>query len=109
MSAADASADNDGDGLSNLREYFAGTDPTNSASAFRILGVVATNDDVLVTWATAGGRTNIVQSATHLAGSYTNVSPNIVIPGSGDATTNYLGAGATTNGPTRFYRIRLVP
>jgi hypothetical protein len=60
LNPADANADNDGDGQSNLQEYLAGTDPTNSASAFRILGVAATNDDVLVTWATAGGRTNVV-------------------------------------------------
>ncbi len=52
---------------------------------------------------------NVVQSATDLAVSYTNVSPNIVLTGSGDVTTNYLDAGAATNAPTRFYRIRLVP
>ena len=109
LNAADASADNDGDGMSNLQESLAGTDPTNSASAFRITSVVRTDNDVLVTWATAGGHTNVVQAARDVSGSYSNVSPNIVLPGSGDVTANYLDAGGATNGTARFYRIRLLP
>src|SRR4029077_14853057 len=89
----DASSDFDGDGQSNLAEVLAGTDPTNSASAFRIISVAATNNDVLITWTCGGGRTNVVQGASDLAGGYTNVSPNIILPGSGDVTTNYLDAG----------------
>jgi hypothetical protein len=50
-----------------------------------------------------------VQSASAVAGSYSNVSPNIVVPGSGDTTTNYLDSSAATNSPSLFYRIRLVP
>jgi T5SS/PEP-CTERM-associated repeat protein len=109
--SADAvpSADSDGDGMSNLQEYLVGTDPTSNASAFRILSVVATNNDIVVTWATAGGRTNVVQSASDLAGSYANVSLEIVITGTGDTTTNWLEAGRATNIFSRYYRIRLVP
>jgi hypothetical protein len=109
LNPADGNADSDGDGFTNLQEYQAGTDPTNSASAFRILSVVPTNNDMLVSWTAGGGRTNVVQSATDLTGSYTNVSPNIILPGTGDVTTNYLDAGAATNAANRFYRIRLVP
>jgi fibronectin-binding autotransporter adhesin len=105
----DANSDPDGDGFTNLQEFQAGTDPTNSASAFRILSVVPTNDDMLVSWTAGGGRTNVVQSATDLTGSYANVSTNIVLSGSGDVTTNYLDAGAATNAANRFYRIALVP
>ncbi len=47
-----ANEDPDGDGMSNLREYLAGTDPTNSASGFRITSVVPTGSDVLVSWMT---------------------------------------------------------
>ncbi|HUK82669.1 MAG TPA: hypothetical protein VLZ12_08580, partial [Verrucomicrobiae bacterium] len=109
LNAADANADNDGDGLSNLQESLAGTDPTNSASAFRITSVMQNNNDVLVTWATGGGRTNVVQVSPDLGGSYSNASPNIVIPGNGDASTNYLDVGAATNAPARYFRVRLVP
>jgi hypothetical protein len=66
-------------------------------------------DDLQLTWATAGGRTNAVQAASNLSGTFSNISPNIIITGSGDTTTNYLDPGAATNWPSLFYRIRLVP
>ena len=40
---------------------------------------------------------------------FTDLSPNIVISGSGDVTTNYLDIGGATNLPSHFYRVRLVP
>jgi len=109
LNPADASADNDGDGLSNLQEFLAGTSPTNSASAFRIVSITRTGSDVNITWTTAGGRTNIVQAAADLGGSYSNISANIIIAGSGDAVTNYVHVGGATNTQARYYRIRLVP
>ncbi len=49
---AAANADPDGDGMSNLQEFLAGTDPTNGASAFRITSVVRAGSDLLVAWMT---------------------------------------------------------
>lgn len=40
----------DGDGFFNMQEYLAGTDPTNSASAFRILSVAREGSELRVTW-----------------------------------------------------------
>jgi len=71
--------DPDGDGMSNLQEYLAGTDPTNGASAFRIVSLVQTGNDMLVTWTTAGGHNYVVQAAPDLRGSYSNISPTIAI------------------------------
>jgi PKD repeat protein len=112
--AAAANADPDGDGCNNLCEFLSGTDPTNSASALRITAVAAQGADMLVTWATAGGRTNVVQvNAGDVNGSYTtnfiDLSPLIIIPGSGDSSTNYLDVDGATNIPSRYYRIRLQP
>jgi hypothetical protein len=87
----------------------AGTDPTNSASVFRIANIAREGDDVRVTWICGGGRTNVLESDLDIGGSYSNVSPNIILPGSGDTVTNYLDLGAATNAATRFYRVRLVP
>lgn len=101
-------ADPDGDGIPTWQELLAGTDPTNSASAFRILSIAPEGNDVRVTWRTVGGKTNAVQAASNLAGSYSDVSSNIIITGSSDTTTNYLDIGAVTNSPARFYRVRLV-
>ena len=47
-----ANEDADGDGMSNLQEYLAGTDPTNSASFFSITAVAQEGNDVRVTWMT---------------------------------------------------------
>ncbi len=105
--AAAANADPDGDGQDNMAEFLAGTDPTNSASAFRIISVTRQGSDINVVWSAAAGHTNAVQGASTLAGGYSDISSAIVITSSG--TTNYLDAGAVTNSPTRFYCVRLVP
>ena len=115
FNASDASIDSDGDGMSNLQEFLAGTDPTNRTSSFHITSVATQGSDLLVTWATGLGRTNVVQSTAGLPdGSYAtnfiDVSPWIILPaGSGGFTTNYPDPGGATNVPYRYYRIRLQP
>ena len=113
---ADATADPDGDGQNNLAEFLSGTDPTQSGSALRIISGVTQGADVMLTWTTAGGYTNAVQATGgDVNGGYTTnsiditTSPHIIIPGSGDATNDYVDEGGATNVPSRFYRIRLVP
>jgi uncharacterized protein DUF4038/collagenase-like protein with putative collagen-binding domain len=105
---AAATADPDGDGQDNLAEFLAGTNPTNSASAFRITAVARQGNNIRVTWKTSGGTTNVVEVASSLTNGYASLSTNIVISGSGDATTNYVDVGGATNAPSRFYRIQLV-
>ncbi len=107
--AAVANADPDGDGMNNNAEFLSGTDPTNGVSAFRITSIQRMNNDLLVEWSTAGGRTNVLEAAASIAGSYSNVSPDIITLGSGDTTTNYLDVGAVTNSSSLFYRVKLVP
>jgi T5SS/PEP-CTERM-associated repeat protein len=105
-----ANTDSDGDGMSNLQEYLAGTDPTNNASAFRIVEITPLDEDILLTWTTVGGKKYAVQ---FVDGGYTNCfneyEPIIIAPGSGESTFSVIDPGAVTNGTARFYRIRLVP
>jgi hypothetical protein len=103
-----------GKGMSNTNQFLAGLNPTNSASALRIISAVPQSNDVVITWTTAGVRTNAVQaSAGDASGGYTtnfaDISGSIIIPVSGDTTTNYTDVGGATNTPSRYYRIRLVP
>ena len=120
---ADPNADFDGDGMSNTNEFLAGTDPTNTASAFRITAIAREGSNYRITWQTVGGRTNVVQGAigtfdtfgNPISASYTNdyfdITAPFVIPGSGTAATNWLDDGSWlgdfTNWPARYYRIRV--
>jgi autotransporter-associated beta strand protein len=116
--AAAADADPDGDGLNNQAEFSAGSNPTNSASGLRISAVASEGNNIRVTWVTSGGHTNQLQylltvgsdngyqSTNQLWGA---AAPVVILPGSGDVTTNAVDVGGATNGPARYYRIRLVP
>jgi hypothetical protein len=104
----------DGDSLSNLQEFLAGTDPINNASVFGITSVTADGTNISVVWTSGSGRTNVVQVLTAgVDGSYSNNfsdwSQQIILLGTGVVTTNYLDLGGATNSPARYYRIRLVP
>jgi hypothetical protein len=102
-------ADPSGDGEDNYTKFLAGMNPTNSASYFHILSATPVGNDLQVSWMCGGGRTNVLQTTTNLGGTWSNVSPNIVLAGSGDNVTNYLDVGAVTNTPARFYRVLLLP
>jgi len=107
--SATASADPDGDGQNNYAEFLSRTDPTTNTSVFRLVSGAREGDGVRLVWQTHGGITNVVQAAANLDGSYSNISPNIVIPGNADEMTNYFDVGIITNAPARYYRIRLAP
>jgi len=112
--AAAATADPDGDGQNNLAEFLAGTNPTNSASGLHITSVAPSGNDVVITWSTAGGVTNVVQATAGdgnggYSTNFTDLSGPIAITGSGDTTTNYTDVGGGTNIPARYYRVRLAP
>ncbi|MGD0058154.1 MAG: cellulase family glycosylhydrolase [Verrucomicrobiia bacterium] len=107
-------ADPYGKGISNTNQFLLGLNPTNPASVFQILSVVPQGIDMGIRWAAAGIRTNVVQAGSgDASGDYTanfaDISGPIIITPSGDTTTNYTDSGGATNGPARYYRIRLVP
>lgn len=106
--------DSDGDGMVNSNECASCTDPANSASVLRITALAREGINIRVTWTTAGTCNCVLQTnAPPANGSFTNnfsdFSPVIAGPGSGESTTNHLDTGGATNKPSRFYRVRLVP
>jgi hypothetical protein len=103
-----ADTDTDGDGFSNLQEFLAGTDPTNSASYFHVTSVVKTGSDVRVTWMMGPGRTNALQFASG-AGFTNSFADRFVVTNTVGTVTNFLDVGAATNAPARYYRVRVVP
>jgi pectate lyase len=91
-------ADFDGDGMSNTNEFLAGTDPTNSASAFRILSIVPVSNSIVITWQSVAGKTNVVQANS------ADITGPIVMTGT---QTNYTEPSGLTNASPRLYRVRL--
>lgn len=109
---AAATADPDGDGQNNMAEYLAGTDPNDSASAFRITSVLRTNNDIRITWTMGSSKTNALQwTAGAGDGSYqTNGFANLfIVTNTVGTVTNYTDVGGATNTPARYYRVRLAP
>ncbi|HUJ08459.1 MAG TPA: glycosyl hydrolase family 28 protein [Verrucomicrobiae bacterium] len=110
--AADPNADPDGDGMNNMQEFLANTDPTNSASTLRIVSAVQTDNDVLINWTCGPGTTNALQRSSGDAGggySTNNFSDICTVTNSVGPTTNFLDVGVATNVPSLYYRVRLVP
>ena len=99
-----ATSDPDGDGLNNLQEYLAGTDPTNGASALALTGIAIVSNDVLVTWVGGTNAWQQLQCTSALTDSnawlaiFTNAPPTPI-------TNTYLhpGAGSASN---LFYRVK---
>ena len=109
---ADAAADPDGDGQGNWAEFSANTNPTNNSSAFQIISVVRQEFGINIVWRAGAGTTNVVQVANgsdagSFANSFGDLSPPIVLVGTGDITTNYVDIGGATNSPARYYRVTL--
>ena len=86
---------------------------TNTVTSFHITAISKESNNIRITWADAGGHTNIVQATNGTGGNYatnfTDLSAQIILPGSGSVTTNYLDVGGATNSPSRYYRVGLVP
>ena len=101
----------DGDELTNLQEYLAGTNPNNGASALRVTAIAREGADIRVTWSVVGGKTYVLQFMPINQNGYTNLftdfSPSIFVPLGAPATTNYLDVGAAASSTSRYYRVRL--
>jgi uncharacterized repeat protein (TIGR01451 family) len=100
---ADPQADGDDDGLNELGEYIADTNPTNPASRFFIAAVSLSNTWPVVSFDTSARRVYGLETATNLlTNSWSAVGTNLAGVGGPLAIpdTNFPG-------PVRFYRARV--
>jgi chitodextrinase len=82
-----------------------------SMAPFWLTSIVQQGNDMLLTWTTVGGKTNVLQAANGTAdGGFSNNFTDIfTVTNTISTVTNYLDAGAATNFPARYYRVRLLP
>jgi hypothetical protein len=98
--------DADGDGMSNLAEYLAGTSPKDASSYLRITSVaVGGRNGVQVVWGSATNKLYSVERGAALGagGTFTNIAEHIL---STPPENGYLDVTAT-NSSAFFYRIRV--
>lgn len=107
---ADGSADlldADSDGANNYQEWVAGTDPTDAASAFRLLALSNSLAGLTVQWQSVTNRTYSVQRSPNLSfrPAFATIQTNI--PGQA-GSTSCLDTNAAGAGPF-FYRVAVQP
>jgi subtilisin family serine protease len=103
LTGTDPNADPDHDGMSNLAEWVAGTNPTNAASCLRLTVLSASNSNsTVVSWSSVAGKNYWLERSTNLLTGFNSiVSTNIAAT----APTNILTDTAILPASTRFYRV----
>jgi uncharacterized membrane protein/predicted DsbA family dithiol-disulfide isomerase len=97
---AEANLDPDGDGLSNLSEFSAGTSPIDSKSILTITNETFSGDLFLISWNSVSGRVYRVESSTTL----TNWTVNGVVTSTAPVST---WTDIAASGSKKFYRVKL--
>jgi subtilisin family serine protease len=103
LTGTDPNADSDHDGMSNLAEWLAGTNPTNAASSLRLTVLSVTNfNTVLLSWQSVAGKSYRLERSTNLMTGFDSVvSTNIAATPPTNAATDT----AILPGDARFYRV----
>ena len=102
----DPNGDADGDGVKNIDEYRAGTDPTDPNSRFAFIAVEPyPSGGVRVQWRSADGRSYTLQRSSQLLSGFTNLATGITATA---PANTFLDTTATTGEPF-FYRLKLQP
>jgi len=103
LTGTDPNADPDHDGMSNLAEWLAGTNPTNAASCLQLTLLSASDPNAAVlSWPSVVGKTYRLERATNLlTGFNSTVLTNIAAT----APTNTETDTAILPGNARFYRV----
>ena len=102
----DGSGDFDGDGHTDLQEFLAGTDPTNTGSILRVLTITSLSGNTTILWSATPGRSYQVQFKSNVTDvGWTDVPGVTIATGSIASRLDSLGG----SGGNKFYRVVLVP
>ena len=100
---AKPNADPDGDGFTNLQEYFAGTNPTNTSSRLQIDSASRTGGSTTLQFIAVAGKTYSVLYRDDLSSGTWLKLTNVSAQGSTGAMT--IGDPTSGSVTTRFYRL----
>ena len=99
-------ADWDHDGQDNLREYLAGTSPTDPSSVFRITNAtLGTGGSLVLQWQSVTGKVYRIQHADDPGSEFEDTGDE-ALAGTGGTLTKSVDLGAGRRG---FFRVRIVP
>jgi|SRR5665213_1401559 len=105
-----ANADPDGDGMSNMQEYLAGTDPNNPNDSLKITAIgvnfVSGNDNDTLTWISHPTRQYQVQENTNLVSGAWENAGSLFSPDSGMSTMRILQLSSPAS--QRFFRVQAI-
>ena len=102
--AADAAADADNDGVTNLGEFLSGTDPNDANDRFIIESISLTADRVAITVYVSPDRRYRVETSETVAGGWELLAE--FTTEAGQTSAKFESNAAL--GQTRFYRVLLV-
>ena len=107
LTGSDPLADPDHDRLSNLAEWWAGTDPNSAASGLRLtVEPAGATNGVTLRWPSVAGRSYRVERATNLLAGFTvAVRTNLAAT----PPLNILTDPAPVSGNARYYRVGVEP
>jgi len=101
----DATLDADGDGLSNLAEFRAGTDPQNAGSFFTVSAMsILPTGELAVSWNAAAGKVYQIWTSNDLL-NWNAETPLVLATSDGMKTV----AIATDGNPCLFVRVQIAP
>jgi len=105
--ARDGKGDFDRDGATDLQEFLAGTDPTNTNSVLRAMTLTALGSGTTtVFWPAVSGKTYRVFYKDDVAvGTWTELAGPVILDGSTARILDQTAAGHTR----RFYRVVVLP
>jgi hypothetical protein len=97
--------DADQDGLTNLDEYIAGTNPRDPASALTITAIEIQNSDLFISFSSVNGRRYQLERAEFLGAPWAALGDPV--PGNG-ATLTVTHSNGVSSG-AGFYRVKVLP